>query len=110
VLLLVVACSYGTLPPRIVEGREFSVVKAKTIEEGMTSVQVKDALGEPFEVKKRGSKEYWRYYARERKDGVTYVLGFIPKGTPHFIQDYELKLTLGNGQVEEANYQEAKIR
>jgi len=110
VLLLLVACSYGTLPPRIVKGRNFPVVEAKAIREGMTSAQVRDALGEPFEVEKRGDKEYWRYYARERKDGVTYVLGFIPKRTPHFIQDYELKLTLGDGAVEKANYQETKIR
>jgi outer membrane protein assembly factor BamE (lipoprotein component of BamABCDE complex) len=107
---LVVGCAYATLPPRIVKGKDFSVEEAKAVKEGDSVADVRAALGDPLEVSERDGAEVWRYYARERKDGVTYILGFIPKRTPHFIWDYELELLVRDGQVEDVEYSETKIR
>jgi len=41
---------------------------------------------------------------------VTYILGVIPKKTPHFIWDYELELVARDGRVEDVEYTETKIR
>jgi outer membrane protein assembly factor BamE (lipoprotein component of BamABCDE complex) len=107
---LLTGCAYGTLPPRIVQGKDFSVEKAKAVEEGDSLVEVRATLGDPLEISERNGAEVWRYYARERKDGVTYILGFIPKKTPHFIWDYELELVARDGRVEDVEYTETKIR
>lgn len=107
---LVLGCAYGTLPPRIVKGQDFSVEVAQTIEAGDSADEVLAALGEPLSIEEKEDADLWRYYARERKDGVTYILGFIPKRTPHFIWDYELRLTVRNGEVQEADYTTTKIK
>jgi outer membrane protein assembly factor BamE (lipoprotein component of BamABCDE complex) len=105
-----IGCAYGTLPPRIVGGREFSLEAARAVQEGDSATTVRAALGEPFTIKHHDDVEVWRYYARERKDGVTYILGFIPNRTPHFIWDYELHLVICRGEVQEAKYEAIKIK
>jgi outer membrane protein assembly factor BamE (lipoprotein component of BamABCDE complex) len=107
---LLVGCAYGTFPPRIVQGKDFTVDEAKAVEEGDSLAEVRARLGDPLEISERNGSEVWRYYARERKDGVTYILVFIPKRTPHFIWDYELELAARDGRVEDVEYTETKIR
>lgn len=107
---LLVGCAYGTFPPHIVKSKDFSVEKAKAVEEGDSLAEVRATLGEPLEISERDGAEVWRYYAQERKDGITYILGFIPKKTPHFIWDYELEFVVRDGRVEDVNYTETKIR
>lgn len=108
---LVTGCSYATYPPRIVQGKAFPIEEARAVEEGDSATDVREVLGAPLEIKAQGDDEVWRYYARERKDGVAYILGFIPNRTPHFIWDYELELTIGSGgTVKAATYTETQIK
>lgn len=107
---LLIGCAYGTLPPQIIKGRDFSLEEAKSIREGDSAEEVRAALGDPFSIERGEDEEVWRYYARERKDGVTYILGFIPNRTPHFIWDYELHLVIRSGEVQKIDYTETQIK
>ncbi len=108
--LLLSSCAYGTRPPRVVKGQEFAIAEVGALEEGMQASEAREIIGDPLGVEQLADGERWEYYARVRKDGVTYILGFIPKKTPHFILDYELELVIREGRVEKIEYVETKIR
>ena len=108
--LLLIGCSYATYPPRIVKGAAFPIDEAKAVQKGDTASDVRAVLGPPLEIEAEGDITVWRYYARERKDGVTYLLGLIPRRTPHFIWDYELKLTVDDNVIETASYTETQVK
>ena len=72
------ACSYGKGAPYAEEGRLFPWKKVTLVHKGMTADQVRDVLGDPFEVKAQDGAEVWRYYVQERQDEHIYVLGLIP--------------------------------
>jgi outer membrane protein assembly factor BamE (lipoprotein component of BamABCDE complex) len=90
-------------------GAAFSIEDARSIQEGQTAAEVIGLLGEPWDKSRRDEAEVWQYYARERRDGVTYYLGVLPKRKPLFIREYRLSVVLQNGVVEEAVYTETEV-
>lgn len=109
-LMIIGGCAYGTLPPRIVAGRSFSIDSAQAIQRGISASEVRRILGEPLEIIKTDDKESWRYFAREQKEGVTYVFGLIPKTTVQFLYDYELTVKIEAHKVVTANFRETRIK
>jgi outer membrane protein assembly factor BamE (lipoprotein component of BamABCDE complex) len=110
VLTILGGCGYGSLPPRVVEGRRFPVRSAASVHQGMTAAEVREILGEPLEIQAIGGDERWHYFAREAKEEMVYILGFIPKRNVHSVLDYDLVLKLNDQIVKEAKYRETKVR
>ena len=76
----------------------------------MTAAEVREILGEPLEIQEVEGGENWHYFAREKKEEVVYILGFIPKTNVRFVLDFDLALRLKDQIVEEAKYRETKVR
>ncbi len=76
----------------------------------MTAAEVREILGEPLEIRTAGGDERWHYFARETKEEMIYILGFIPKRNVHSIFDYDLVLKLNDQKVKEATYRETRVR
>jgi outer membrane protein assembly factor BamE (lipoprotein component of BamABCDE complex) len=102
-------CGYGSVPPKIVQGRQFSFESAKSIDQGMTAIRVRQILGDPLEIQPLTSGERWHYFAREEKDEVVYILGLIPKRDVRSIRDYDLSLRLKNQIVASVRYRESAV-
>jgi outer membrane protein assembly factor BamE (lipoprotein component of BamABCDE complex) len=110
VVPLVLSCAYATGKPRTVQGQDFPYGQVEQVHEGMPVEQVRELLGEPFEVEATPTGKRWRYYERERQDERIYVLGFIPINRPYWVVDTELVLDIEDGTVKTVSFQENRIK
>ena len=99
--LLAQSCSYGSLPPRTLDGHVFRWDRVEMLEGGMPDSQVRALLGEPFEIVPVDSDSIrWRYYERARPKGdVVKLLGLIPVSTPA-AQSMEVNIVFRHNVVE----------
>jgi outer membrane protein assembly factor BamE (lipoprotein component of BamABCDE complex) len=83
------ACMVSLHPRTTLEGRPFDAGRAETIHAGQTEAQVREVLGEPFQLNGRPPDTVWRYYER-----------FTPRGcgpVPTVIREF--RVTFVNGVV-----------
>lgn len=106
----VAACSIGLAPARVVAGKEFPVGEIGLIQEGMTSDQVQEILGQPLKVTSIGDSETWQYFFRLRQDDIIRVLGLIPLRMPLHIWEREGKILLRASRVEKVDFTDRRIK
>jgi outer membrane protein assembly factor BamE (lipoprotein component of BamABCDE complex) len=75
---LAAGCSYAKLPPKFVEGRQFSVATARRLPVGSSIGAVITALGEPLDRLRADDIETWRYSFRTEQKEIVRLLGIIP--------------------------------
>jgi outer membrane protein assembly factor BamE (lipoprotein component of BamABCDE complex) len=65
--LALVACTAACMslrPRTTLDGRPFNVIKVEAIHSGLTESDVREILGEPFEITADHEYSVWRYYER----------------------------------------------
>ena len=93
-LLTVVTISsacVGLRPRTTLEGKPFNASQVQTVRYGLAELEVRELLGEPFEVMTDAQHTVWRYYER-----------FTPRGcdrNPPVISQ-EFRVTFVGGRVE----------
>jgi len=82
-------CVTWALQPRTtLEGKPFDAAKADTVHQGQTEAEVREILGEPFDVAVDTGHTVWRYYER-----------FTPRGCNPPIVSQEFRVTFIAGLV-----------
>ena len=82
------ACMYALQPRTTLEGVPFDAAKADSVRIGLTEAEVRQVLGEPFEVKAEAGHTHWRYYER-----------FTPRGCNPPTLSQELRVSFVSGAV-----------
>jgi hypothetical protein len=76
-LLGVSGCAYGHTLPTITGGREFYSEQLPDIKAGMSPVDVRGLLGEPFDTGTGTSPVRWRYFVRITGGDIVTLFGLV---------------------------------
>lgn len=104
------ACSIGLAPVRVVAGKEFPADKVELIQEGMTSEQVREILGQPLRATRKEDSETWQYFFRLQQDDLIRVLGVIPVRRPLHVWEREAKILFKVNKVEKIDFTDHRIQ
>ena len=76
-----VACATGLHPHTTIAGQPFPAGQVTELHEGQTPEEVREVLGEPFEMQDVSDRTIWRFYEKANPRGCTTYLFGLPLGS-----------------------------